>query len=145
EVGVVSAEPVLADRTPGKDRGERLRAGGARPRSSSHSNPPGGCSYLHYRRLDESPVKFAILEKNGYVGSSVTCPECQQAAPFHGHRPFQPVSLLGPITCRRAYYYCGRCGLGLFPFDEQAGFNAHRLTAGAERVVSLLGQVCDSF
>ena len=29
-VGVVSAEPVLADRTPGKDRGERLRAGGAR-------------------------------------------------------------------------------------------------------------------
>jgi hypothetical protein len=75
----------------------------------------------------------------------VTCPKCQQAAPFHGHRPFRPVSLLGPITCYRAYYYCGRCGLGLFPFEEQAGFNAHRLTAGAERVVSLLGQVCDSF
>jgi len=75
----------------------------------------------------------------------VTCPQCQQAAPFHGHRPFHPLSLLGPITCRRAYYYCGRCGLGFFPFDEQAGFNAHRLTAGAERVVSLLGQVCDSF
>ena len=73
------------------------------------------------------------------------CPECQQAAPFHGYRTFHPVSLLGPITCRRAYYYCGRCGLGLFPFDEQAGFNAHRLSAGAERVVSLLGQVCDSF
>jgi hypothetical protein len=75
----------------------------------------------------------------------VTCPECQQAAPFHGHRPFRPVSLLGPITCSRAYYYCGRCGLGLFPFDEQAGFHDHRLTAGAERVVCLLGQVCDSF
>jgi hypothetical protein len=75
----------------------------------------------------------------------VTCPKCQQAAPFHSHRPFQPISLLGPITCRRAYYYCGRCGLGLFPFEEEAGFNAHRLTAGAERVVSLLGQVCDSF
>ena len=75
----------------------------------------------------------------------MTCPACQQAAPFHGHRPFHPVSLLGPITCSRAYYYCGRCGLGLFPFDEQAGFHDHRLTAGAERVVSLLGQVCDSF
>lgn len=75
----------------------------------------------------------------------MNCPQCQQAAPFHGHRPFHPLSLLGPITCRRAYYYCGRCGLGLFPFDEQAGFNAHRLTAGAERIVSLLGQVCDSF
>jgi hypothetical protein len=75
----------------------------------------------------------------------MTCPNCQQAAPFHGHRPFHPVSLLGQITCRRAYYYCGRCGLGLFPFDELAGFNGHRLTAGAERVVSLLGQVCDSF
>lgn len=75
----------------------------------------------------------------------MTCPQCQQAAPFHGYRPFHPVSLLGSITCHRAYYYCGRCGVGLFPFDEQAGFNVHRLTAGAERVVSLLGQVCDSF
>jgi hypothetical protein len=75
----------------------------------------------------------------------VSCPQCQRAAPFHDHRPFHPVSLLGPISCRRAYYYCGRCKLGLFPFDEPAGFNAHRLTAGAERVVCLLGQVCDSF
>ncbi len=75
----------------------------------------------------------------------MTCPQCQHAAPFHGYRPFRPISLLGLIRCRRAYYYCGRCGLGLFPFAEQAGFNKHRLTAGAERVVSLLGQVCDSF
>ena len=75
----------------------------------------------------------------------MTCPQCQQGAPFHGYRPLHPVSLLGQITCRRAYYYCGRCGLGLFPFDEQAGFNEHRLTAGAQRVVSLLGQICDSF
>jgi hypothetical protein len=75
----------------------------------------------------------------------VSCPQCQRTAPFHDHRAFHPVSLLGPITCRRAYYYCGRCKLGLFPFDETAGFNAHRLTAAAERVVCLLGQVCDSF
>jgi hypothetical protein len=75
----------------------------------------------------------------------VTCPKCGQAAAFHGHRAFRPVSLLGPVTCRRACYYCGRCGVGLCPFDQQAGFNAHRLTAGAERVVCLLGQACDSF
>jgi hypothetical protein len=75
----------------------------------------------------------------------VTCPHCQHAAPFHGYRSFRPLSLLGSLTCRRAYYYCGRCGVGLFPFDEQAGFHHHRLTAGAERVVCLLGQVCDSF
>ena len=75
----------------------------------------------------------------------MTCPECQQAAPFHGHRPFHPVSLLGPITCSRAYYYCGRCGPGLLPFDAQAGGNDHRLTDGAERVVSWLGPVCDRF
>jgi hypothetical protein len=56
-----------------------------------------------------------------------------------------PVSLLGPISCCRAYYYCGRCGIGLFPFDEQAGFNAHRLTAGAEQIVCMLGQLSDSF
>jgi hypothetical protein len=69
----------------------------------------------------------------------VTCPKCQQAAGFHGYRDRTPLSLLGEVTVWRAYYYCGRCGLGLVPFDDEAGLTSRRLTPAAEQVVSLLG------
>lgn len=75
----------------------------------------------------------------------MTCPRCQEAAPCHGHRRTRVVSLLGDLSLRRAYYYCGRCGTGCFPFDAEAGLGPHRLTPGAERVVSLLGTTCDAF
>jgi hypothetical protein len=75
----------------------------------------------------------------------VTCPRCQQAAPFHGYRGKGPVSLFGPIQCRRAYYYCGRCGHGLFPWDQQVGLTTKRLTPAAEETVSLAGALCESF
>ena len=53
--------------------------------------------------------------------------------------------MLGGIRCARAYYYCGRCGRGFFAFNAQAGFQGQHLTAGAERVVSLLGLLGDGF
>jgi len=75
----------------------------------------------------------------------VTCPGCQQPAEFKGYRPRTVESLLGTVHYRRGYYHCGRCGHGLFPFDDEAGLGPHRLTPGAERVVGLLGLSCDSF
>jgi hypothetical protein len=74
----------------------------------------------------------------------VTCPPCQQTALFKGYRPKTVASLLGPLPWRRGYYHGGRCGHGLFPFDDATGLGAHRLTPGAERVVSLLGLIGDS-
>jgi hypothetical protein len=53
--------------------------------------------------------------------------------------------VLGPISFRRGYYHCGRCGLGLFPFDDEVGLSPHRLTPGAERLSCLLGLLCNSF
>jgi hypothetical protein len=53
--------------------------------------------------------------------------------------------VLGPIPCRRAYYYCHRCGQGLFPWDEQVGLTPKRLTPGAEELVALAGTVSNSF
>jgi hypothetical protein len=52
---------------------------------------------------------------------------------------------MGEIHCRRAYYYCGRCGHGSCPWDEKVGFTPGRLTPGAERAVSLAGLLSDSF
>ncbi len=53
--------------------------------------------------------------------------------------------MCGDIPCQRAYYYCRRCGLGLCPFDQQAGINQHRLTPAAEQLTTLAGGVSDSF
>jgi hypothetical protein len=53
--------------------------------------------------------------------------------------------LLGELTVHRAYYYCHRCGQGLFPWDEEVGLTPKRLTPGAERAVSLGGLLTDSF
>ena len=97
-------------------------------------------------RLGAKALQVRLAPKKQRLqGASVTCPHGAAAAPFHGYRPFRPVSLLGGIRCARAYYYCGRCGRGFFPFDAQAGFQGQRLTAGAERVVSLLGLLGDGF
>jgi hypothetical protein len=75
----------------------------------------------------------------------VTCRGCGQAAEFQGYRPKTPLSLLGPVRCCRAYYCCHRCGQGHCPWDAAAGLPAGRLTAAAERVVSLAGLLGDSF
>jgi hypothetical protein len=75
----------------------------------------------------------------------VTCPHCGRAAEFHGHRPHTPVSLVGSIRYRRAYYLCRRCGQGLFPFDRQAGLTSRNLTPALERIAALAGAVADSF
>lgn len=75
----------------------------------------------------------------------MTCPNCDQAAEFHSHRPHTSLSLVGTIRYRRAYYLCRRCGKGLFPFDRDAGLTTRDLTPALERVATLAGTVADSF
>jgi hypothetical protein len=52
---------------------------------------------------------------------------------------------MGSITCQRAYYYCGRCGHGLLPWDEAVGLTTRSFTPATERLVSLAGVLSDSF
>lgn len=52
---------------------------------------------------------------------------------------------MGPLTCARAYYYCGRCGRGVLPWDQQVGLTARSFTPAAERLVSMAGALSDSF
>jgi len=75
----------------------------------------------------------------------VTCPDCDHSAGYHQDRGRTLVGLFGPIRCRRAYYYCRRCGQGLCPFDEQAGIPDRGLTPAAQQLTTLAGAVCDSF
>lgn len=53
--------------------------------------------------------------------------------------------MLGPIHCRRAYYYCHRCGTGSFPWDAVVGLSPKGLTPAAAQVVSMAGVACNSF
>jgi hypothetical protein len=53
--------------------------------------------------------------------------------------------LIGTVACTRAYYYCGRCGQGLVPWDARVGLTARSFTPAAERLVSLAGALSDSF
>jgi hypothetical protein len=52
---------------------------------------------------------------------------------------------MGPVVCQRAYYYCGRCGQGVLPWDDQVGLTARSFTPAAERLVSLGGALSASF
>lgn len=72
------------------------------------------------------------------------CPKCGQSADFQGYRRLKPLSILGPIALKRAYYYCHRCG-GLVPWDEQVGLTPKRLTPAAEELTTMAGTVCNSF
>jgi hypothetical protein len=69
---------------------------------------------------------------------------CGQRADFQGHRPLKPLSILGALSLRRAYYYCHRCG-GLAPWDQRVGLTAKRLTPAAEELVTLMGTTGESF
>ena len=84
-------------------------------------------------------------KKNGYVGSSVTCPQCRQAAAYHTDRERRVQSILGTLPYQRAYYYCRCCSQGCAPFDQQAGITARRLTPALEQLTTLAGAVCESF
>lgn len=52
---------------------------------------------------------------------------------------------MGTVACRRAYYYCERCGQGTLPWDDRVGLTARSFTPAAERLVSLAGALSDSF
>jgi hypothetical protein len=52
---------------------------------------------------------------------------------------------MGTLECGRAYYYCGRCGRGVLPWDDRVGLTARSFTPATERLVSLAGALSDSF
>jgi hypothetical protein len=60
------------------------------------------------------------------------------------YRPKGFVSLVGGLRLSRAYYHCGGCGRGNFPWDETLRLSPQRLTPAAQEVTALAG-VQESF
>ncbi len=53
------------------------------------------------------------------------------------------MSLFGPIRLWRAYYHGKECGHGHFPWDQQLGLHARKLTLAAEEIAALAGTLTD--
>jgi hypothetical protein len=81
--------------------------------------------------------------RHGYQGSSARC-RCGQWKRFVGHRPKDVHTLFGWIRIKRAYYHCGGCGDGIFPYDQSSGLGEEQLSPALARVCCLL-TVDDSF
>ena len=52
---------------------------------------------------------------------------------------------MGSLNVKRAYYYCGRCGSGSCPFDEQARLSPRKVTPAAEEVACQAGLLTNGF
>src|SRR5215831_13912326 len=157
-------ESAHAVRTPAAGEASRDRGSGAsHPRGHRRRDQRAGGGPRHHRR--RPPLRGQRVPdprprppdrrqgrraapgggKNGYHGSSVTCPRCGGTAEFHSHRARTALSLVGAVRYHRAYYLCRTCGKGLFPFDRDAGLTTRDLTPALERVATLAGTVADSF
>jgi hypothetical protein len=52
---------------------------------------------------------------------------------------------MGSVRLERAYYYCGRCGRGLAPWDQLVGLSSRSFTPAVERLIGLAGALGESF
>ena len=65
----------------------------------------------------------------GYRGPRAGCGRGHQAV-FTGYRGKVIDTVLGPVTLRRAWYHCARCGHGLAPRDAELGAAGTSMSPG---------------
>jgi hypothetical protein len=76
--------------------------------------------------------------KKGYVGCSLTCPDCERAAKFHSYQARRVLTVHGELKIQRAYYYCGRCRQSFIPYDDVLGL-VDEISPGLMPLVCLAG------
>jgi len=68
----------------------------------------------------------------------VACTLCQRVAKFHSYQQRQLVTIHGPVTLQRAYYYCQRCHQSYCPYDAVLGLD-DEISPGLRPLVCLAG------
>ena len=71
----------------------------------------------------------------GYAGPRADCGHGHQAG-FAGYRDKTTDTVLGPVTVRRAWYHCARCGHGFAPRDAQLGIAAEGMSPGLRKMTA---------
>jgi hypothetical protein len=74
----------------------------------------------------------------GYRGSRVDCGNGHQAD-FIAYRDKVIDTVLGPVTLRRAWYHCARCGHGLAPRGAELGVAGESMSPGLAAMTSRAG------
>ncbi len=64
---------------------------------------------------------------------------CGQGARFHGMRPKQLVTVLGPVETERPYYVCGHCHQGQSPRDQELDVVGTAYSPGVRRMMAVVG------
>jgi len=79
-----------------------------------------------------------LATDGGYRGPRIDCGAGHRAQ-FVAYRDKTIATVLGPVTLRRAWYHCARCGHGTAPRDEQLGVAGTSLTPGLRRIIDRAG------
>ena len=74
----------------------------------------------------------------GYRGAHVPCGQGHQAA-FVDYRPKAVLTVLAPVTIRRAYYHCAPCGTGVIPKDQALDIVGTTFSPGVRRLMGRVG------
>jgi hypothetical protein len=80
-------------------------------------------------RLGAGLLEDLLAADSGHRGSQAGCSAGHQAE-FVSYRAKTIDTVLGPVTLRRAYYHCARCGHGVMPRDGELGVTGASLSPG---------------
>lgn len=74
----------------------------------------------------------------GYRGATIGCGQGHEGE-FIDYRQKQLLTVLGQVTVRRAYYYCGSCQRGLIPKDRELDIMGSSFSPGVRRMMGHVG------
>jgi hypothetical protein len=74
----------------------------------------------------------------GYRGAKVDCGD-SHGAKFIDYRSKHLVTVLSPMSVKRAYYYCSKCSRGVIPKDEELDISGTRFSPGVRRMMGRVG------
>lgn len=81
-----------------------------------------------------------VLDADTSDGATPAIPcGCGGVARYVGRRAKTFMTVLGPLTLRRAYYHCRVCRKGVCPRDRQLDLEGGSLSPGVTRMVGLVG------
>ncbi len=83
-------------------------------------------------------LERVLNHDGGAAGASVKC-GAGHAVAFVDYRSKELTTVLGTIRLRRGYYYCGECGKGVLPRDEQLDIVGTSFSPGVRRMMGRMG------
>lgn len=86
-------------------------------------------------RLGASLLEDLLGTDTGYRGPWMECGAGHEAR-FVSYRAKTIDTVLGPVTLRRAYYYCGQCRHGVVPRDGELGVAGASLSPGLRAMIA---------